>query len=312
MAKLTVSLPDSRHLAALQEEFSGQNIDFLVWDMRSAPPAEKIDLVVPPYLDSAKTLARLEGVETQLVQWQSIGYDGVSDYLPSGVRFANAASVHETATAELALGLIIAAQRDFKRFFQQQAEGIWRGGTTRALADRRVTIIGAGGVGRAIAERLVPFEVQITMLANSARDLELTGGLTVSVREIADLHAMLAETDILVLAVPLTPDTAGLIGAVELAQLPDDALLVNVARGRVVDTAALVAEVASGRLRTANDVVDPEPLPEEHSLWQQDGAIQTPHTGGDSDAMHPRMFALLVRQIRHLMRGSTPENLVKP
>ncbi|MBT1018690.1 2-hydroxyacid dehydrogenase [Canibacter sp. lx-72] len=310
MNKITISVPNVELCNYLAKHFNREQVAIYMWDMKSEPPVTKFDMVVAPYLDGPNILSALEGVNTKLLQWQSIGYDGVSDYLPVGVQFANAASVHETATAELAVGLAIAAQRDLKTFFRAQEQSTWQPGTTRALADRRVTVVGNGGVGRAVCERLAPFEVQLTRVANSARTETLPSGETVQVYSADQLDEILINTDILILTVPLTATTEHLINAEKLKLLPDAALLVNVARGKVVDTRALVAELTSGRLRAALDVIDPEPLPESHPLWQLENVLITPHTGGDADSMMPRLHALLRRQITALLRDEQPENIV--
>lgn len=312
MGKIVVSVPDEELLHSVRQRVDPATVELLLWDMREAASRSTIDIVVPPYLDAEPLLTRLSGVTTQLVQWQSIGYNAVGQYLPEGHRLANAATVHETATAELAVGLAIAAQRELPRFVRQQDSGQWRGGTTRALADRRVLLIGYGGVGKAIAQRLRAFEVDLTCVASTARLEELPGGDTVQVHGIAELSQLLPAAEIVILAVPLTAHTRGMLGAAQLALLPDDALLVNVARGAVVHTAELLAELRTGRIRAALDVVDPEPLPPQHELWQLPNVLLTPHTGGDADVMLPRITALVVRQIAALLAGEQPENIVTP
>lgn len=179
-----------------------------------------------------------------------------------------------------------------------------------SLADRRVLLIGYGGVGTAIESRLSGFEAAIDRLARTARTVRDAAGAEVAVRGFDELHAALAEAEIVILAVPLTDETRHLIDAAALAAMPDGALLVNVARGPVVDTDALVSELRSGRLRAALDVTDPEPLPAGHSLWRCPGLLLTPHVGGDSTAMLPRVRALLLRQLEHLRRGEPFENVV--
>ncbi|MBN9613312.1 MAG: 2-hydroxyacid dehydrogenase, partial [Actinobacteria bacterium] len=276
---------------------------------------ERIDIVVPPYWGGNRQLAVLGGthgpVETGLVQWQSIGYNGIERYLPSGIPLANAATVHEASTAELAVALTLAAQRGIPEFVRAGDRRQWHEVPPLAsLADRRVLLVGYGGVGKAIEARLAGFEVSLQRLARTVRtDRNLTGD-EVPVRGFDDLHEALAEAEIVILGVPLTDETRGLIDAAALAAMPDGALLVNVARGPVVDTAALIAELRSGRLRAALDVTDPEPLPEDHPLWDCPNLLITPHVGGDSSAMLPRVRALILRQIERMRAGEPPENLV--
>ncbi|MBL3699637.1 2-hydroxyacid dehydrogenase [Leucobacter luti] len=307
MSDLVVSLPGEGLREALGEV---PGVDFVEWDLTGAAPRERFDIVVPPYWGGARQLAALAAVETRLVQWQSIGYNGVAKHLPAGMPLANAATVHEASTAELALALTLAAQRGIPEFVRAGDAHRWELRSFPSLADRRVLLVGYGGVSKAIEARLAGFEVQLTRLARTAREDRNLAGEAVAVRGFADLPEALADAEIVLIAVPLTDETRGMFGAAELAALPDGALVVNVARGPVVDTDALVAELQAGRLRAALDVTDPEPLPADHPLWECSGALISPHVGGDSTAMLPRMVALIQRQIARLRAGDTPENLV--
>jgi phosphoglycerate dehydrogenase-like enzyme len=300
--KISVSLPD----AALREYLKPHpDITVLEWNLAAEPPQRQIDIVVPPYMGGTRILRKLEAVETALVQSQSIGYDGVAEALPPGRVFANAAGVHETSTAELVLAMILASQREFPRLLKNQQEGLWETKPTASLADRRVLIVGYGGVGKAIEQRLIPFETVVTRVASTARTDE--NGV---VHGIAELPALLPDHDIVIVGVPLSDATRHLIDDAFLAAMPDGALLVNVARGPVADTEALVRHTGSGRIRAALDVTDPEPLPRDHPLWGTPGVIITPHVGGASSAMRPRMGRLLQRQIDLMLAGEPPVNVV--
>lgn len=307
MSDLVVSLPAEGLREALGEV---PGVEFVEWDLVGPAPRERIDIVVPPYWGGTRQLAALAEVETRLVQWQSIGFNGVAKHLPEGVPLANAATVHETSTAELALALTLAAQRGIPEFVRAGDARRWELRSFPSLADRRVLIVGYGGVSQAVEARLAGFEARITRLARTAREERNLAGETVQVRGFAELGDALADAEIVIVAVPLTDETRGMFGAAELARMPDGALLVNVARGPVVDTDALVAELTAGRLRAALDVTDPEPLPADHPLWDCPGALISPHVGGDSTAMLPRMVALIRRQIGKLQAGERPENLV--
>lgn len=300
--KISVSLPDS---ALRQYLKPNPDVTVLEWDLAGEPPQPEIDIVVPPYMRGPGVLRNLEGVETGLVQSQSIGYDGVAEALPSGRVFANAAGVHETSTAELVLALILASQRELPRHFQNQQQGRWETKPTASLADRRVLIVGYGGVGKAIEQRLLPFETIVTRVASKER-IDGTG----VVHGIEELPALLPDHDIVVVGVPLSDSTRHLIDEDFLSAMPDGALLVNVARGPVADTEALVRHTGSGRIRAALDVTDPEPLPADHPLWSTPGVIITPHVGGASSAMRPRMGRLLQRQIDLMLAGEQPINVV--
>lgn len=308
MRELVVSLPSDSGLKEAIGELEG--VEFVRWDLDAPAPCETIDLVVPPYWGGHERLAKVQEVRTQLVQWQSIGYNGIQEILPAGVPLANASTVHESGTAELAVGLAIAAQRGMGSFIREGMSGTWNLRTFPSLADRRVLLVGYGGVAKAVEARLAGFEVELTRIARSARSELNQAGETVEVLGFAHLHEALRSAEIVVLTVPLTEETAGMMNAAALAAMPDGALLVNVARGAVVDTDALVAELRSGRLRAALDVTEPEPLPTDHPLWQLENVIITPHVGGDSTAMMSRMAALIRRQIAHLLAGETPENIV--
>ncbi|PWC05789.1 2-hydroxyacid dehydrogenase [Agromyces badenianii] len=302
-APLLVSLPGNALRDALGAAPDGAEI--VRWDMSGPAPAERIDLVVPPYMGAAGRLGALEGVTTRLVQSQSIGYDDVPAALPPGHVFANAASVHETSTAELALALILAAQRGIPDFVRAAGEGRWAPARHASLVDRRVLLIGYGGVGRAIESRLAPFEVELTRVASRARSDEQG-----FIRGIDELPGLLPNADIVIIGVPLTAATTGLVDAAFLAALPDGALVVNIARGKVADTEAILAEAERGRLRFALDVTEPEPLPAGHPLFALPNVLISPHVGGASTAMMPRMARLLREQIERMLRGDAPLNVV--
>ncbi|MHA3684759.1 2-hydroxyacid dehydrogenase [Leucobacter sp. HY1910] len=312
MSEFVVSLPSDPSLVEALHQRLGESpeVRFIEWNVDGPAPEAHIDIVVPPYWGGARRLANLGSVKARLVQWQSIGYNGVARHLPAGLPFANAATVHEGSTAELALALTLASQRGLDTFIRQGDKRTWQLHSLPSLADRRVMILGYGGVGKAVDARLQGFEVEVIRVARSARQQPGPAGELVPVYPLSELTERLRDTDIVIIGVPLTDDTKGLVGAEQLAALPDGALVVNVARGPVVDTDALIAELNSGRLRAALDVTDPEPLPAEHPLWDCPGLIVTPHVGGDSNAMMPRMSALIVRQIERLKAGETPENLI--
>lgn len=301
--RLVVSVPSEALRDAVGTIPDG--VELLVWDLSTAAPRDAIDLVVPPYMTSENPLARLDGVRTRLVQSQSIGYDGVEPHLPRGTVFANAATVHEASTAELTLALILASQRGIDDYVRAAETGTWLFGQRPSLADRRVLLIGYGGVGAAIEDRLLPFEVDVTRVASRARSDERG-----TIHGIDELPELLPDAEIVVVVVPLTEHTRGLIDDAFLTALPDGALLVNVARGPVADTDALVRHAASGRIRLALDVTDPEPLPADHPLWSLPNVLVSPHIGGATSAMLPRMGRLVNRQITALLAGEEPENIV--
>jgi len=297
-----VSLPSPELRDAIGPDVEG--VEFVLWDLRDAPPAPTIDLVVPPYLGRTR-FANLADVKVRLIQSQSIGYDGVREVLPAHMVYANAASVHETSTAELALALVLASQRGIADFVRAQGEGRWAQSFYPSLADRTVLLVGYGGVGRAIEARLAGFEVRLVRVARSERTDD--AGTVFATSQLATL---VPEADVVIVAVPLDESTTALVDDTFLSAMRDGSLLVNVSRGAVADTDALVRHAAAGRLRLALDVTDPEPLPAGHPLFALGNVIISPHVGGASSAMLPRMARLVREQIGRLQRGDEPLNVV--
>jgi phosphoglycerate dehydrogenase-like enzyme len=248
----------------------------------------------------------LESLEA--VQIQSAGYEQFVDGLPDGVLLCNAAGVHDASTAELAVALTLASVRELPELLVAQADSRWEPLRIRpSLADRSVLIVGYGRIGQAIARRLEPFEVAMAAVASRPRPGD---GLVEHVHGIDELPGLIGRYDVVVVIVPLTDSTRRLVDSQLLARMRDGALLVNVSRGAVVDTDALTAECATGRLRAALDVTDPEPLPPGHPLWTIPGVVITPHIGGATQAMRPRAKALVRRQVEAMLSGAPLDNVV--
>jgi phosphoglycerate dehydrogenase-like enzyme len=300
---LIVSVPDRGIVQSLGEV--PDDVEFVDWDMSGPAPRDEIDLAIQPYLVGPQVLAQLAGVTTRLVQSPMVGYDGVADYLPPGHVFANAASVHETSTSELTLALVLAAQRGIPDFVRSATQGRWERQWHQSLADRRVLLIGYGGVGKAIEERLLPFEVVLTRVARHARFDERG-----EIFAIDALDELLPTAEIVIVAVPLSDDTTRLVDDDFLSRMPDGALFVNISRGPVADTEALLQHASSGRLRLALDVTDPEPLPDGHPLFALTNVLISPHVGGATSAAIPRLARLLREQINRLREGKEPLNVV--
>lgn len=248
-------------------------------------------------------LPRLTGLA--VVQSLRAGVDELLPLVPDGVTIANGRGLHDASTAEHALGLILAAQRELPRWVADQAAGRWDPSFVGSLADRRVLLVGAGSIGGAIARRLEACEAVVTAVARRARPAE-------GVRGVDELDALLPAAEIVVLVLPDDPSTRGTLDARRLALLPDGALVVNVGRGTAIVTAALRAELESGRLRAALDVVDPEPLPADHPLWHAPGLLLTPHVGGGSASFPPRARRLVIDQLRRFAAGEPLVNVVRP
>jgi phosphoglycerate dehydrogenase-like enzyme len=301
-----ISLPDQEWID-LVGPMAG--VEMVHWDLVEEPPRRnEISFVVPPYMTSSpwQRLGLLPAL--RVVQLLSAGYETVLPAIPAGVKLANAAGVHDASTAELAVTLTLSSLRGIPEFVAAQGRSQWLPPQVRdSLADKKVLIIGYGGIGMAIARRLSGFEVKLTAVASRAR-----GGdeLVASVHGVDELPALLPEHDVVILIVPLSPATTALVDRQFLASMRDGALLVNVARGKVVDTGALVEAAASGRIRAALDVTDPEPLPGDHPLWHTPGVLISPHVGGVTTAFTPRAVLLLREQIAAFVGQRPLRNVV--
>ena len=288
----------------LPESMAGVS-DVPSWVYRSSPseaPLDEVEFYVPTYMGLPETLAVMARMpRLRVVQLLTAGYDNALGALPPGVTLCNAAGVHDASTAELAVGLVIASLRGLDDFARDMTSHEWAPARRESLADRSVLVIGAGGVGRAITARLAPFEADVVLVGRSERP---------GVRAAADLPALLPRADIVILAVPLDASTQRLVDSRFLAAMRDGALLVNVARGAVVDTDALLTEVSAGRLRAALDVTDPEPLPADHPLWSAPGVLISPHVGGNSSAFLPRARRLVAEQLARWAVGQAPLHVV--
>ncbi|WIV57187.1 2-hydroxyacid dehydrogenase [Amycolatopsis nalaikhensis] len=284
-----------------------EGIEAAFYDGLGAPPPDldAVEFYVLPYdrgPEPPKLIKELPSL--RVVQSLSAGVETLVPLLPGGVRLANGRGLHDLSVAEHALALIHAAQRDLPRWFTQQTRGEWVREHTRSLADSRVLLVGYGSIGQAIERQLLAAEAVVTRVASRARPGD-------AVHSVAELPGLLPAADIVVLVLPDTPATRGLLGAPELAALPDDALVVNVGRGTAVRTEALLAETASGRLRAALDVTDPEPLPSDHPLWTTPGVVITPHIAGGSASFYPRAKKLAAEQLRRYVKGEELLNLVE-
>ncbi len=262
----------------------------------------EVAFYVPPYQVGpalAEVLARMPAL--RVVQTLTAGVDNIRDQVPSGVTLCNGRGIHDTSTAELALTLVLASLRGVPGFVRAQDRREWTPEVRPALADRQVMIVGYGAVGAAIEARLLPFEVDVVRVARSTRD---------GVHPISALPALLPEADVVVMIVPLTAETRGLVDAGFLSRMKDGALLVNVARGPVVVTDDLIAALRSGRISAAVDVVDPEPLPADSPLWEVPNLLISPHVGGASSAMWPRAYRLVRDQLHRFAAGEQLANVM--
>jgi phosphoglycerate dehydrogenase-like enzyme len=206
--------------------------------------------------------------------------------------------------AEWIMAVILAEVRRLPRFMAAQQAGKWDFATSRPLAGQHVLIVGYGSIGAAVEKLLTPFGVTVARIARRAR----AGEPAVSAMD--DLPTLLPQADIVILLVPVTPATTGLADARFLSQMHDGALLVNAARGSIVDTGALLAELRSGRLRAALDVTEPEPLPAGHPLWSAPGLLLTPHVAGATTDATRRAMAVVRAQLARYAAGQPLLNVV--
>jgi len=230
----------------------------------------------------------------KVIQSPNAGVDDVLKIRPEGVTLCNAAGVHDASTAELAVALSIASRRGFAAFARDQVDQRWGHERMSSLTDSNIAIVGYGNIGKTIAQMLGNFEVTITAFSKSGRD----GALTFD-----HFDRLLPTFDVIILIVPLNDQTHHLMNATRLAAMKNGAALINVARGPVVDTDALIAELNSGRITAGLDVTDPEPLPVGHPLWSAKNVIITPHVGGDSAAFIPRGRKLVEEQLARYASG---------
>ncbi|WP_030913667.1 2-hydroxyacid dehydrogenase [Streptosporangium amethystogenes] len=279
-------------------------VECVVYDGTEPVPegAEQVEVWIPPLTPVAglaELLARMTGL--RLLQTVTAGVDAYRPHLAGGVTLCNARGVHDAGTAEWAVGAMIAVLREFPGFVHAQRKGEWTYHHTGVLADSTVLIVGYGSIGEALERRLDGFEVDVVRVARTARP---------GVHGMDELPALLPAADVVVLLVPSTPETAGMVDAGFLTAMKDGAVLVNAARGSVVDTAALVAELGSGRILAALDVTDPEPLPEGHPLWSAPGVLITPHVAGSSPASVRRTLKLLRSQLLRYLAGEPLKNVI--
>jgi phosphoglycerate dehydrogenase-like enzyme len=249
--------------------------------------------IAPEVLDALPQL--------RLVQLMSAGAEKFVGRLPERVTLCNARGAHTPATAEWTVTAMLAAQRGIPHFTREADAGRWSPRTEHSVVGARVLMVGAGDIGRAIGRMLSGFDAELTWVARTARE---------GVHAFDALPELLPHADVVVLIVPVTPQTTGMVDAAFLAAMKDDALLVNAARGVVVDTDALLAELTSGRLRAAVDVTEPEPLPEGHPLWSAPNLLLTPHVAGAVPDTNARATAAVTEQLERVLAGEPLQNVV--
>ena len=299
---IVVCVPDQQAVQLLAVLPS--DVELITWDGGDDRPDRLADTEFwVPQVDAAGDLPAIFALMPNLkvVQLTSAGVETVLGTVPDGVTLCDGRGIHGGAVAEMVLALILASQRNLPHYIAAQQHSEWSPIRTAELQDKRVLVVGAGDLGEQTARRLRSFDVEPVLVAHSAR---------AGIHSTDELPDLLPDADIVVLVVPLTPQTEHMVNAAFLARMPDGALLVNVARGKVVDTDALLAEADSGRLRAALDVTDPEPLPADHGLWQAPNVLITPHVAGHVDSSDRRAYQLVGDQIRRYASGDKLINVV--
>ena len=262
----------------------------------------KVTFYVPWYMGGKPALELTKQMPNlRILQVPNAGYDDAIEYLRPGMTLCNGKSIHNDSTAELAVGLTIASLRGFPDFIRNQDKSDWVSGTFKSINDRKIGIVGFGSIGTTIAKMLAGFAVEVVGFTQSGRDNTVA---------ISDLDKHLPSLDVVILILPLTKDSKHLFDARRLALMKDGALLVNVARGGVVATDALVKELNSGRITAALDVTDPEPLPKDHPLWRAKGVLISPHVGGNTTAFERRARNLIESQLNLLASNKTLNNII--
>ena len=273
-------------------------------DLASASAEELSDITfyIPSYMGGRTALEHSKKMSNlKVLQMPNAGYEDAIEFTRPGMTLCNGRGIHDASTAELAVGLAIASLRGFPEFVRNQDKGQWVHSRQQSLNDKKVAIIGYGSIGKTVARNLSGFDVTVVPFSRSGSD----GAL-----KIADLDKHLPTFDVVILILPLNDESRKMFNKERLALLKDGALLVNVARGGIVDTDALVAELRSGRITAALDVTDPEPLPEGHPLWSAPGVLIAPHVGGNTSAFEPRARRLVESQLSRLAQGKGLDNVI--
>ncbi|WP_049981007.1 D-2-hydroxyacid dehydrogenase [Halolamina rubra] len=275
-------------------------------------PAEERELIphariVAGFTIDPELLDRAENLELFACSFAGTGHLPMNALEEAGVAVTNASGVHGPNISEYVIGALISLAREFPRAARQQNERVWQSYGSRELMDSTVTVVGLGAIGQAVVDRLEPFGVDTIGVRYSPEK----GGPTDEVLGFEEIHDALRRTDALVLACPLTDATRKLLDDEAFKTLPPHAHLVNVARGGVVDTDALVNALRSNDIDAAFlDVTDPEPLPSDHPLWGFDNVRITPHNAGHSPEYFERLADIVAANYAALENGGEIENRV--
>jgi phosphoglycerate dehydrogenase-like enzyme len=299
---ITVLVPDDFGMSALA---GIEGVELVRFDPRQPlpPEAAKAEVLIPGFLAPKHTVELLRQLpDLRLIQLLSAGAELWIDKVPDGVLLSICRGAHGGSTAEWVIGVLLAIYRELLEFEQNRQDRRWHQHVTDTLQGKRILVIGAGDLGQQLKRRLDTFDAHTTLVGTRARD---------GVHGRDELPELLPHHDAVVLMMPVTPETRGMVDAGFLVRMADNAILVNAARGQVLDTDALVAELNSGRIRAALDVTDPEPLPDDHPLWTAKGLLLTPHVAGSVAGHRERAYAIVASELARFAAGKEPENLVR-
>jgi phosphoglycerate dehydrogenase-like enzyme len=305
----THGIPTTEYVAALRERLPDRTVRLARTPSEERAAITDAELVTGLSIDEA-LLSRAEALAVFACAYAGTDHLPLEQLRARDVTVTNASGVHGPNVAEHVVGSILTFVRRFREGWHRQTRREWRHYQTGELAGSTVTIVGLGAIGTTVADRLAAFDVETV----GVRYAPEKGGPTdqvIGFEDRAAFEAALADSDSLVLACPLTETTRGLIGPEELDTLPPDAILVNVARGPVVETDALVGALRSNRLRgAALDVTDPEPLPGDHPLWRFENVQLTPHNAGHTPNYYDRLADIVAENCRRYDREEALQNVV--
>jgi phosphoglycerate dehydrogenase-like enzyme len=260
------------------------------------------DIVISGF-DPKRTIEILPQLrDLRLVQTLSAGVDTLVEHIPSDVILCDGSGVHDASVSEWVVMATLAMRRHLPEYVLSQRDAAWQRASGGAdLEGATVLILGYGSIGRAVEQRLEPFGARVVRVARRGRE---------GAHGVDELQGLLCDADVVVILLPLTAETHGMVDAGFLAAMREGALLVNAARGPIVDTDALLTALRSEHIQCARDVTDPEPLPDGHALWSAPGVLITPHIGGAVERLFERAWRFAGEQVRRYVDGEPLLNIV--
>jgi len=298
---LTVLVPNDNGVRALEHY---RNVRAIVYDLSLRPKAgqEEAEVIVVGLIPVSQAIDYMRHLpRLKLIQTLSAGFEVWVGHLPRGVALSNARGAHGRSTAEWVAAMLLAHYRELGSFAEAQARKTWDPKVTDSLEGKHVAVIGAGDVALNIRRMIEPFGCHVSLVARRAR---------YGILSMQEFRAIHPEQDVVVLALPLTRETRGIVNSTFLSRMKDGAILVNAGRGALVETKALLKEANTGRIKALLDVTDPEPLPQDHPLWTTLGITITPHVAGSTVGFGARSWRIAAEQIDLYARGQKPTNLV--